>query len=151
MPEPRSKSPRLTDDAYLQWLRTQPCACGCRRHPCHAAHIRAGSPEYNKPSCTGLQIKPDDAWALPLYPSCHVDTPTSQHASGDELGWWKSRGVADVFALCLEHRARYLRDHPDAPSPTPYKKPKRRKPPKQPPLLTRWQPSKRKWPKRKMR
>jgi hypothetical protein len=31
----------------------------------------------------------------------------AQHAHGDEIGWWRSRGVSDPFALCIEYYERY--------------------------------------------
>jgi len=53
-----------------------------------------------------MAIKPDDKWALPLKPEHH----RLQHAHGDELGFWATRGVADPFALCLEYYARYQQE-----------------------------------------
>jgi hypothetical protein len=110
----RQRSPRLIDDAYLIWLRQQRCACGCLQPPpCDAAHIRSGSLKYNKPPLAGMAMKPDDRWALPLKHAHHM----AQHAHGDELGWWRAHGVNDVFALALDHVARYLKENPDAPAP----------------------------------
>jgi hypothetical protein len=95
------KSPRLHDDGYLEWLRRQPCVCGCRQGPpCDAAHIRAASPEHNKP-LTGGARKPDDRWALPLKHDHHMDQSVS-----DELGWWRRRGI-DPFALALRFYATF--------------------------------------------
>jgi hypothetical protein len=100
------KHPRQRDAGYLQWLRWQRCACGCLRGPpSDAAHLRASSLAYDKP-ISGLGRKPDDKWALPLNHRCHMD----QHRHGDEQGWWRDRGVADPFALCLQHYRRYERE-----------------------------------------
>jgi len=97
------KQPRLQDPDYLRWLRRQKCACGCHlAPPCDAAHLRASSPEYNKPG-PGIGQKPDDRWALPLKHQHHMD----QHRFGNEVAWWKAHGVADPFALCLEYYRRY--------------------------------------------
>jgi hypothetical protein len=44
-----------------------------------------------------MREKPDDRWAVPLKRACHK----AQHANGNELEWWQSRGVKDPFKLCL--------------------------------------------------
>lgn len=99
----RQRQPRLREPDYLKWLRAQRCACGCLEGPpCDAAHLRASSLEYDKP-LAGMGSKPDDRWALPLKHFHHM----GQHAVG-ELVWWAAHGVADPFALCLEHHQRYL-------------------------------------------
>jgi hypothetical protein len=101
------RQPRRSDPAYLAWLRGQRCACGCLRGPpCDAAHLRVSSLAHGK-TITGLGRKPDDRWALPLRHECHMD----QHRNGDELGWWRSRGVADPFALCLDYYRQFEVDH----------------------------------------
>jgi hypothetical protein len=101
----RQRKPRIRDQGYLAWLRTQRCACGCLRGPpCDAAHLRASSHKHDKP-ITGIGQKPDDKWALPLRRTCHM----SQHAYGDEVGWWAHHGAHDPFALALRFYARYRR------------------------------------------
>jgi hypothetical protein len=70
--------------------------------PCDAAHIRAGSFIYDKRD-VGLGEKPDDKWALPLKHSCHME----QHQHGNELDWWRWRGVVDPFALAIKHYRRF--------------------------------------------
>jgi hypothetical protein len=98
----RQRKPRLSDPAYLKWLRAQRCACGCLKGPpVDAAHVRSASYRHDK--ATGMAEKPDDKWALPLWHACHM----SQHGTG-ELVWWRQRGVIDPFELCVEYRARYL-------------------------------------------
>jgi hypothetical protein len=100
------KRPRRLDRDYLKWLRAQRCACGCLQGPpCDAAHLRASSLIYEKP-ITGMSMKPDDMWALPLKRWHHMD----QTRHGDELGWWADHGVSDPFALCLLTYQRYLRE-----------------------------------------
>lgn len=102
----RQRKPRQTDPGYLKWLREQRCACGCfQPPPCDAAHLRSASHEYDKP-LTGFARKPDDKWALPLKHAHHMN----QHQHGYELGWWKIRGIADPFALCIEHYERYQKE-----------------------------------------
>lgn len=103
----RQRKPRLSDEGYLAWLRTQRCACGCLQGPpCDAAHLRASSAQYDKAG--GMGIRPDDRWALPLKHQHHM----AQHYHGDELGWWLAHGVADPFALALEYYQRYQRIKP---------------------------------------
>jgi hypothetical protein len=93
------RRPRLVDPKYLEWLRNQYCACGCHQPPpCDPAHLRASSLKHDKP-LTGMGRKPDDRWALPLKHAHHM----KQHEWGDEVGWWKSRGVSDPFGLCNEY------------------------------------------------
>jgi hypothetical protein len=58
--------------------------------------------QHNKPQ-TGIGIKPDDKWALPLAHTCHMEL----HAYGSELMWWHKRGVPDPFALCIEYYAKF--------------------------------------------
>ena len=99
----RQRRPRQSDPGYLKWLRTQRCACGCfQPPPCDAAHLRAGSLKYDKPT-TGMARRPDDKWALPLKHAHHMN----QHQYGNELGWWLIRRVEDPFALCVEHYEKY--------------------------------------------
>ena len=68
-----------------------------------------------------MREKPADRWALPLKRSCH----RAQHAHGDELGWWTSRGIKDPFQLCLVLYECY---GGDGGSPAPAKKRKARPP-----------------------
>lgn len=101
----RQRRPRTTDKAYLEWLRTQRCACGCfGGPPCDAAHIRAESFIYEKHNALGQ--KPDDRWALPLTHACHMQ----QHAHGNELDWWLMHGEHDPFKLAVRHYRRFKRE-----------------------------------------
>jgi hypothetical protein len=93
----------MIEPRYLAWLRQQRCACGCLQGPpCDAAHLRAGSIIYNKPRL-GIGEKPDDQWALSLLHAHHMD----QHAHGNELEWWKARGIDDPFALARRYFERW--------------------------------------------
>jgi hypothetical protein len=67
--------------------------------------LRASSAKHQKANAIGR--RPDDHWALPLKHDHHV----AQHAHGDELGWWASRGINDPFALALKYFKRYRRTH----------------------------------------
>jgi hypothetical protein len=102
----RQRRPRKLDAGYLAWLRGQPCACCGMWGPCDAAHLRAASAEYDKP-ITGVGMKPDDRWALPLKHLHHM----AQHNFGDEIGWWQMKGVRDPFALAIRYYERYTKEH----------------------------------------
>jgi hypothetical protein len=101
----RQRQPRVLDKEYLRWLRTQPCACCRRAPPSDAAHLRASSLEHGK-EMTGFGAKPDDKWSLPLNHRCHM----AQHDHGNEIEWWKSRGVDDPFALAIKFYKRYKKE-----------------------------------------
>jgi hypothetical protein len=98
----RQRRPRVRDEGYLKWLRTQRCACCSQAPPCDAAHVRAASFKHSKNNALGR--KPDDRWALPLKHQHHM----AQHYYGDELGWWEAQGI-DPFELCLTYYKRYQR------------------------------------------
>lgn len=66
---------------HLAHLRTLPCACGCGRGECEAAHIRIGTDG-------AASVKPSDAFAVPLNPYCH----RRQH-SMSEPAFWQQVGV----------------------------------------------------------
>ena len=95
----RQRQPRTTNPKYLEWLRTQRCACGCLKGPpCDAAHIRSGSAKYEKRH-VGLGEKPDDRWAVPLTHACHME----QHNYGSEIEWWINVKLKDPFELAIQH------------------------------------------------
>jgi hypothetical protein len=103
----RQRRPRQIDLGYLKWLRAQRCACGCLQGPpCDAAHLRASSYKHDKPM-TGISAKPDDKWALPLKHQHHME----QHRQGNEIEWWRDRGIRDPFQLCIDHYRRYKNGH----------------------------------------
>lgn len=97
MPEaPGQRQPRERDKKHLAFIACLPCVI-CGTMPVHAAHVRFGDPERDKPS-TGMQEKPADKWAVPLCPPHHLDGPDAQHRS-NEREWWARHGI-DVIALC---------------------------------------------------
>lgn len=102
---------RVRDNAFLAYLRRQPCvACGSTVRV-EAAHIRSGYPEAGWPP-TGMQVKPSDNRAASLCASCHREGPDAQHKSG-ERAWWAARGIYPP-ALCAEVYADFTagRDQP---------------------------------------
>lgn len=90
------RQPRIEDAAHLAYIRTLPCLVCHRPGPNDPAHIRSAAPQYGKRH-TGFGEKPDDKWTLPLCRHHHDE----QHARGDELAWWASKGIADPFAVAI--------------------------------------------------
>ena len=94
----RQRQPRQRNERHLAWIRTLPC-CVCGDDiSTEAAHIRTGSINHDKPP-TGMGEKPGDFWVLQLCSKCHRE----QHAAGDELKWWASKGL-DPFMLAIQMR-----------------------------------------------
>lgn len=79
---------------HLALIRRCPCI-SCDQDPAgEAAHYRAS--DDGKP-ITGVGVKPDDKWTLPLCHACHM----RQHAIG-ELKFWSILAIAPlVLALKL--------------------------------------------------
>jgi hypothetical protein len=93
----RQREPRVRDQKRLDWLKTQPCVvCGCGWPKSEAAHIRVGSINHDKRE-TGMAEKASDKWTVSLCFRCHRE----QHAAGDELKWWASKGL-DPFLTAIE-------------------------------------------------
>jgi hypothetical protein len=89
----RQREPREVDEAYLAFVRKQPCTVCRRPGPNDAAHVRAPALHYGKRQ-TGKGEKPSDRWTLPLCRTHHE----AQHRT-NELRFWASYGI-DPFALC---------------------------------------------------
>lgn len=113
MTEVGPKQPRLRDDAYLAFVRLQPCCVCGTPSPSDAAHIRMASTVYGK-RITGGGEKPDDKWAVPLCRpvlgvkrGCHAD----QHAVS-EAQFWRDKGL-NPFEIAIRLYA--AGGHPDAP------------------------------------
>ena len=88
-----------TDEQYLEWLRTQPCAY-CGDHDfvngtglCEAAHVRRVA------NGSGASIKPKYS-AIPLCRTHH----RKQHNEGESaLGsedWWRSKRISYIRRWC---------------------------------------------------
>ena len=79
---------RQRDNAYLAYLRRQPCRIGrgCEG-PIQAAHVRYGDAKAGRVN-PGLQKKPDDRWATSLCTKHHAE----QHGT-NERAWWASYGL----------------------------------------------------------
>jgi hypothetical protein len=93
----RQREPRQRDTKRLEWLRTQPCVI-CGAINTEAAHIRVGSINHGKRD-TGMAEKPSDKWSVSLCTTHHRE----QHAQGDELKWWASKGL-DPFMTAIRQQ-----------------------------------------------
>ncbi len=87
---PRKKSP-----SYLEWIRTLPCVLCGDDVTTEAAHLRMAIPWLGKP-ITGMGIKPDDVWVLPLCHGHHA----RQHMDG-ETKFWGAMRQPGVMCLAL--------------------------------------------------
>jgi hypothetical protein len=99
--EPRFKVKRIRSAKHLAWIRSLDCSIpGCRRQPVDPHHLKCG-PEG------GGTVVASDCWAVPLCRWVHHDaiSPSAVHATGDEAGWWRSRGI-DPIALARSLAAR---------------------------------------------
>lgn len=99
-PEPKQRRPRKESPKHLDFIRRLPCCHpGCDRSDVHAAHIRAAAPHLGKRP-VGVGEKPSDVWTVPLCGDHHLFGPDAQHREGDEIAWWRQRGI-DPFPLAL--------------------------------------------------
>lgn len=76
---------------HLAFVRTLPCVCCGDDTSTEAAHVRMKDPRIAKP-ITGMQIKPDDKFTLPLCGKHHRE----QH-EGSEAEFWKSKQTDPVL------------------------------------------------------
>lgn len=91
----RGPKGRQKDDKYLAMIRRCPCLT-CDTDPAgEASHLRASAPD--KP-VTGVGIKPDDRWALPLCHPCHM----ASHRLGERRFWALHK--LDPYAICVTLR-----------------------------------------------
>ena len=90
---------RLRDPKYLDWIRTQPCAC-CGYPGVEAAHV----------GNRGLGQKSSDHETIALCVYHHRDGPYSAHVAGKRF--WELQCL-DRDALIATYRARYLAENPE--------------------------------------
>lgn len=84
----------MKSETHLAFVRQLPCLICADWVSTEAAHVRFGDPRAAKP-ITGIGIKPDDAFVLPLCNEHHRE----QHSMG-ERNFWKACGIDPVF-ICL--------------------------------------------------
>lgn len=85
---------RQKDNAHLCFIRSLPCAVCGDSTSTEAAHVRYADFRAGKRP-TGMQEKPDDAFAVPLCNRCHRE----QH-SENERAWWIGKEI-DPLMLSL--------------------------------------------------
>jgi len=90
----KQRRPRERDEKHLEFIRGLRC-CLCGAANPDPAHIRSANPIYGKRE-TGGGEKASDKWTVPLCRREHEQ----QHAVGNELKWWASKGI-DPFGLAL--------------------------------------------------
>jgi hypothetical protein len=78
-------------EAYLRWVRSNPCCvCGDDVHV-EAHHPRLGWIEEGI-AAPGLAQKASNRWAVALCSQCHRDL----HAFGSEREYWASLGLSPL-------------------------------------------------------
>lgn len=97
------RRPRVSDDAYLAFVRRLPCIITGREDNTQAAHVRFGSMEHGKRP-TGAGEKPSDRWAVPLHIEQHILGNKAQHARG-EARWWQSHNIDPLVVAALLYGA----------------------------------------------
>lgn len=89
-----ARTPRIKNDAHLQFVRGLSCVVCGDNTSTEAAHVRFNDDRAAK-RWTGKGEKPHDRWAIPLCGKCH----RGQHA-GNEREFWHSQGIDPIF-ICL--------------------------------------------------
>ncbi len=88
---------RQHDNKHLDFIRQLPCIICMDNTSTEAAHIRYAEPRAAKPQ-TGMGIKPDDAFTVPLCSEHH----RRQHCNGERTWWSITIGKDPVYiALAL--------------------------------------------------
>lgn len=77
------RNPRQKDNGHLNFIRGLPCCICGDNTSTEAAHVRMPDPSIAKP-LTGIAIKPDDRFTVPLCGKHHRE----QHEFGSERAWW---------------------------------------------------------------
>lgn len=89
------KGPARSAD-WLARIRSLPCLC-CP-HSQQTTPTRAHHPKGLFPRTMGRRVS--DLLCLPLCDEHHTDGPDALHRSGDEMRWWRARGV-DPYGCIL--------------------------------------------------
>lgn len=93
----KRSSSRKVDEKYLMLIRALPCA-SCKSEPAgEAAHIRMADAKHKKP-ITGMQIRPDDEFVMPLCAEHHRLGNDAQH-SMNERKFWEGVGIPDPVGM----------------------------------------------------
>jgi hypothetical protein len=84
-------------DAFGQWLRGRPCACGGRNKLC-GGRIQAAHVPHK--ASKGIGTKAADKWMIPLSENCHLHT---QHKRGWQTFAAEYLGGRDPVELAAEY------------------------------------------------
>lgn len=101
----RQRMPRQHNDRHLDFIRGLPCCICGDNTSTEAAHVRMSDPSIAKPM-TGIAIKPDDKFTVPLCGECH----RRQHAMR-EATFWANENIDPVkkalalYAVSGDHQA----------------------------------------------
>jgi hypothetical protein len=82
----------VRSEAYRRLVADLPCACGCGRMPCQAAHPNTGK---------GMALKTDDRRCFPLAPECHRAFDQGAMFPKDARRQWEERWGAQTRAAIL--------------------------------------------------
>ena len=85
------RTARRHDNTHLDFVRQLPCCICADNTATEAAHIRYADPRIAKP-ITGIGIKPDDRFTVPLCGRHNRE----QHES-NERSWWRERRIDPVL------------------------------------------------------
>lgn len=105
-PAEGQRQPRVRNNAYLAFLRRQPCLNCNTPTGSDAAHIRF-APTGSGWRYVGKGEKPDDVRAVPLCRSCH----TLQHSMSERRFWEDILGY-DPVEQCAKYWARFTAQTP---------------------------------------
>lgn len=91
------RHPRIHDEAHLRFIRTLSCLVCADPHSTEAAHVRYADRTIGKPF-TGMGVKPNDIWTVPLCGNCH----RGQHSMpGGEREFWKHHAEIDPLRVAM--------------------------------------------------
>lgn len=101
----RQRQPRQHNAKHLDFIRGLPCVICGDDTSTEAAHVRMMDPSVAKPM-TGLGIKSDDKFTVPLCGECHRE----QHDM-NEAAFWQAKEIDPVkkalalYAVSGDHEA----------------------------------------------
>ena len=90
------RTARRHDKTHLDFIRQLMCLTCGDNTSVEAAHVRMADSRIGKP-ITGIGIRPDDRFVVPLCGRCH----RHQHSTSERI-WWNRREIDPVLvALAL--------------------------------------------------
>jgi hypothetical protein len=89
---------RQKDEKHCEWIRSLPCIICLDNTASECCHIRYSEPKAAKP-ITGLGIKPDDCWTLPMCNQHH----RQQHEIGERT-FWNAYSIQPIYVALALYR-----------------------------------------------